>query len=235
MKLPFDVKVTAGRLFINLSPEIAAAILRTVKAGWALALQSPEVNSGAHEVNITERLRDGMRCALRSGHFPWNRSMVVLPGTESRSRPEVRVPDGRTDIPILWIEIIFRFGEHDPHAIIECKRIAGNNTSMCRAYVVEGIDRFQTGKYSGNHSIGFMIGYLIAGDANAAVLGVNRYLKRKSRLAEKLKPSNLIDESWARRSRHPRTTPNSPIELHHAFLAFTAAGISQPVSTGRCL
>lgn len=222
MKLPFNVTDTAGRQFINLSPDIATVILRTVKAGWMLALKSPDLYSCAGEVEITERLRDGMRQALNYERGALGSKMVVLSGTESRSRPEILVPDGRTDIPILWIEIFLRFGEHDPHAIIECKRIAGDNTNLCREYVVEGIDRFRTGKYSGTHSIGFMAGYLIAGNANAAMLGVNRYLKFKSRLAENLKPSNLISQSWAWRSCHPRTT-NSPIELHHAFLAFTAA------------
>ena len=221
MKLPFDVTATAGRRFINLRPDIATAILRTVKTGWTFALQSPDVNTGVGEVEITERLRDGMRQALNRERGELSKTMVVLPGTESRSRPEVLRPDGRTDIPILWIEIFLRFGEHDPHAIIECKRIAGYNTDLCREYVVEGIDRFRTSKYSGNHSIGFMAGYLIAGDANAAALGVNRYLNSKSRRAENLKLSNLISESWAWGSRHPRTT-NSPIELHHVFLALAA-------------
>lgn len=221
MKLPLDGPATNGRQFIDLGPDIASTILRTVKAGWVLASQSPDVNTSAGEVEITERLRDGMRCALKSECFSWSKSMAVLPGTESRSRPEVLVPDGRTDIPILWIEVFLRFGEHDPHAIIECKRIAGANTDLCRGYVVEGINRFRTSKYSGNHSIGFMAGYLIAGDANAAALGVNRYLNSKSRRAENLKLSNLISESWVWGSRHPRTT-NSPIELHHAFLAFAA-------------
>ena len=221
MKLPFDGPATSGRQFINLGPDIASTILRTIEAGWVLALQSPDVNTSAGEVEITERLRDGMRQALNCERGELSKTMVVLPGTESRSRPEVLIPDGRTDIPILWIEIFFRFGEHDPHAIIECKRIAGDNTDLCREYVVEGIDRFRTSKYSGNHSIGFMAGYLIAGDANAAALGVNRYLNSKSHCAENLKLSNLISESWAWGSCHPRTT-NSPIELHHAFLAFAA-------------
>ena len=220
MKLPFDVTATAGRQFINLRPDIATAVLRTVKAGWMLALQSSNVNTGAGEVEITERLRDGMRCALDSGMLPW-KTMVVLPGTESRSRPDVLLPDGRTDISIQCIEIFVHFRVHDPHAIIECKRVAGRDAHLRREYVVAGIDRFQTGKYSENHSTGFMVGYLIAGDANAAALGVNRYLNFKSRCDETLKLSNLISESWAWGSCHPRTT-NSSIELHHAFLAFAA-------------
>ena len=222
MKLPLDGPATSDRQPIDLGPDIASTILRTVKAGWVLALQSPDVNTNVGEVEITERLRDGMRCVLKSGRFPWSKSMAVLPGTESRSRPEVPVPDGRIDVPILLIGILHRFGEHDPHAIIECKRISSDNARLCREYVVAGIDRFRTGRYSGNHSIGFMAGYLIAGDANAAALRINRYLNSKSRRTENLRLSNLISESWVWGSCHQRTT-NSPIELHHAFLAFAAA------------
>ena len=222
MKLPRDVPVTAGRPFIELSPETSTAILRTVEAGWALALKSPDVNAGAAEVPMTERLRDGMRSALNVGELPWGRIMVVLPGTESRSRPDVLRPDGRTDIPILWIEIFLRSGEHDPHAIIECKRIAGGDTHLCREYVVSGIDRFRTGKYAGNHAAGFMAGYLIAGDASTAAHGVNQYLNaghrsHKPRHDEKLKPSTLVAEPWAWASRHPRVAAPA-VELHHAFL-----------------
>lgn len=220
MRLPFDVTVVAGRRFINLWPEIATAILRTVEAGWTLALQSSQLSTSAGEVEITERLRDGMRCALNSGRFSWSKLMAVPPGTESRSRPEVFVPDGRIDIPILWIDII-RFGEHDPHAIIECKRVSGGDARLCREYVVAGIDRFQTGQYSENHSAVFMVGYLIADNPETTVAGINRNLNHRSRSAENLRPSNLTSEPWVWGSLHPRTNNNSPIELHHAFLAFT--------------
>ena len=222
MRLPRDVPATAGRPFIDLGPEISVAILRTVEAGWALALKSPDINANAAEVPMTERLRDGMRSALNGGKLP--RTMIVLPGTESRSRPDVLLPDGRTDIPILWIEIFLRSGEHDPHAIIECKRIAGDDRDLCRKYVVKGIDnRFRTGKYAGNHAAGFMAGYLIAGDAGAAARGVNRYLNaghgsRAPRCAENLKPSTLVAEPWAWASHHPREAAPA-VALHHAFLS----------------
>ena len=222
MKLPHDVPATAGRPWIDLVPEMSAAILRIVEAGWALASRSPDVNAGAAEVPMTERLRDGMRSALKAGELPWGRRMAVLPGTESRSHPDVLLPDGRTDIPILWIEVFLRFGEHDPHAIIECKRIAGDDTRLCREYVVNGIDRFRTGKYGENHAAGFMAGYLIAGDASTAAHGVNRYLNashgnHEPRLDENLKPSTLVAEPWAWTSRHPRGAVPA-VALHHAFL-----------------
>lgn len=220
--LPFGVPVTAGRPFVRLKPYVARAILRTVAAGWAVALASADVHAGATEIAMTERLRDGMRQALNSGNLPGSRNMVVLPGTESRSRSEVLLPDGRTDIPILWIELFLQFGEHDPHAIVECKRIAGSDSSLCREYVVEGIDRFRSGKYAGNHAAGFMVGYLISGNACAAVEGINAYLnstrgKHQPRREENLAPSSLISESWAWASRHPRMDA-LPIELHHGFL-----------------
>ena len=215
MRVPFDAHATNGRQFIELAREIATAILRTVEAGWALASQSPDVNADANEVVMTERLRDGMRDALNRGTFP--KTMIVLPGTESRSSPDVLLPDGRTDIPILLIEIFSRFGEHNPHAIIECKRIAGDDSRLCREYVVEGIDRFRTGKYAGNHSTGFIVGYLIAGYAPAAAGGINDYLNGRNRHDENLKQSNLVSEPWVWRSSHRRSNP-PPIEMHHAFL-----------------
>ncbi len=215
MKLPLDGPVTTGRLFIDLVPDIATAIMRTVEAGWVYARQSSDVNSNADEVPITERLRKGMREALDDRKFVWkNADMRVLPGTESLSHPDLLAPDGRTDIPIL----ICSFQGHDPHAIIECKRIDGNCRRLCKLYVEQGIDRFRTGKYSGNHSTGFMIGYLIAGDATTAASGINRYLNGN----EELESSELIDELWAWQSSHPRRE-TSNIKLHHAFLSFEIA------------
>lgn len=220
MRLPFDGPTANGRRFIDLEPDIASTILQTVKVGWINALKSPDVNTGAHEVELTERLRDGMRQALNRERPSLNDTLVVLAGTKSRSRPEVLVPDGRTDIPILCFGIRIRFHEHDPHAIIECKRITGHDTRLCRAYVVEGIDRFRTGKYSGNHSTGFMIGYLISGDEQAAVTGINSYLNNNSRPNETLILSGVITASRVWTSHHPRAA-TSPIKLHHSFLAFT--------------
>jgi hypothetical protein len=214
MKIPFEEPLAVGLEVIELQPDVVTAILVTLHAGWEYASMSVDVHSGAGEVTITERLRDGMRRALIT--LPWGKTMIIPPGSESRSRPEVLLPDGRTDIPIFSIEIFLRLQEHDPHAIVECKRIAGNNARLCREYVVEGIDRFQSGKYGGKHTVGFMAGYLVAQDASAAVAGINALLSRKQREAEHLSPSDLVTLTW--RSRHPRVS-SQPIALHHAFVA----------------
>lgn len=218
MKLPVNVSAASGRPFIALAHEVATSIMRIVQEGWERAVKSSNVHADGGEVEITEQLRDGMRAAANARALELR--LVVLPGTESRSRPDVSTPDGRTDIPLLLIEIFLRHGEHDPHAIIECKRVAGSRADLCREYVVEGIDRFRYGKYSGNHSTGFMVGYVVDGDANSAATGINRYLKGKSRDADCLYPSNLVATSWAWSSIHTRNSGPS-IKLHHAFLVFT--------------
>ena len=220
MKLPVAVPVAVGQPFIALARAVAARILRVVEEGWGHALASSDMAANAGEVEITERLRDGMRKVANSRAMTMR--LVVLPGTESRSRPDIPRPDGRTDISLFVIEIFLCYGEHDPHAVMECKRVAGSRTDLCRAYVVDGIDRFQSGRYAGNHSTGFMIGYLVAGDANLAVSGINRYLQGRSRMAESLVRSDLVEESWARRSIHSRSD-GSLIELHHVFLALATA------------
>ena len=220
MTLPFEVPREIGQSRGNLQREVSAVILRTVKDGWTLALESPHVNAKCLEVALTERLRKGMRDALRYGELQWGKDLVVLSGTESRSSPELEVPDGLVDIAIFSIKVFLcsrHLGaeSHEPHAIIECKRITSEDSRLCRQYVREGIDRFRSGKYSSRHLIAFMAGYLISGEATDAVAKINHYLDH----AEKLQRSKLDDESWAWQSCHPRSKP-PPMELQHALLSF---------------
>jgi hypothetical protein len=217
--IPYDTPPSIGHQFIALVPEIAAAILLTLKAGWVRALSSPDVHANAEEIPITERLRDGMRAALREEPDLRRRRMIIAPGTESRSRPHLIRPDGRTDIPVYVIKLSVRLGDHDPHAIIECKRVSGDDAHLCREYVVEGIDRFRTGKYGVNHAVGFMVGYLLSGEALRVVARINAFLCRNKRQMEQLTRSDLMPlhpEIW--RSSHSRDVPHPPIELHHVFL-----------------
>ena len=216
MRIPFEQTPFIGETFINLVPEITVAILKTVESGWQLAKKKSEVNASAGEILITECLRDGMRDALNSGQLPWHKSMIVLPGTESRSSTSVTVPDGRTDIPLMFIEIFLKLGQHDPHAIIECKRIAEGNATLIREYVIEGIDRFCSGKYGKNHSRGFMAAYVLAGSPNGIVLQVNAFLERNRRRQEQLVEG--LAGFWI--SQHPRKDWHK-IELHHGMLTMS--------------
>lgn len=217
MRITYEVPPPLGREYIQLAPDITAAILVTLIAGWESSSTVPDVTPQAGEVAITERLRDGMREVLKAHRYPWSKTMIVLPGTESRSSAAVLLPDGRTDIPLFLIEVFLRSEDHDPHAVIECKRIASGDRHLCREYVVQGIDRFRGGKYGATHAFGFMVGYLLSGSAPAAVADVNAYLTRKSRQPEHLH-SALDPPGWT--SQHARTAPSLPITLYHSFFAF---------------
>ena len=223
MRIPYEPPPALGREFIELGPEIVAVILMTVASGWRYACAAADINANAGEVLITERLRDGMRRVQKEApkDSPY-KQIWVLPGTESRSKSSVVLPDGRTDIPLAFVEIFLRFGEHDPHAIIECKRIAGLDTHLCREYVVEGMDRFILEKYGENHAVGFMVGYVLSGSPPECADGVNAHLKRVSRPADRLDPSGVSDGPFWQ-SLHARPEQSMPIRLHHAFLEFSAS------------
>lgn len=225
--IEYDRPSPLGREFIQLGPDITAAILVSLVAGWESASGFPDVTPDLREVAMTERLRDGMRAALTTRRYPWSRNMVVLPGTESRSKPSVLLPDGRTDIPIFLIEIFFGSQDHDPHAVIECKRIAAGDRHLCREYVVEGVDRFRLGKYGRNHATGFMVGYLLSGSASGAVSDVNAYLTSKAREPEHLHRVADPQPSWS--SRHARTSPALPITLFHSFFSIPSRAEIYPV------
>ena len=226
---PSSRPVALGRRFIDIHDDRCATILQILEAGWEQASGAPDVHAGTGEVEITECLRKGMRAALAAKTAGWCRKMTVLPGTESSSSRNVPRPDGLTDIPVFFSDVREEYDEHDPHAIVECKRIAGNQADLCRLYVAEGIDRFVTGKYAENHAAGFMAGYLLSDDAQAAAEGVNRRLARTGRRPERLERSTLRDSPCARSSRHPRPAPAEPITLHHTFFRLRpAAGTSQP-------
>lgn len=214
MRIPAPQRAAPGRTYIDLGQELAEAILKTVEAGWEAAGDRTEVEEDAGEIVLTECLRDGMREALQSRALPWSDTMVVLPGTESRSHPDMTIPDGRTDIPLFLLLVFDAHGEHDPHAIVECKRVAEGDAALVRLYVLEGIDRFKSGKYGANHAVGFMVGYVISGSAACVVDRMNRYLGDNRRRAERLRAQG--GGRW--RSVHARQTGGGDVTLHHRML-----------------
>lgn len=203
---------------VDIGRDVILGIMTTIHAGWQ---DTFDVSPADDEVKITERLREAMRRAANQGTPPWSKRMAILPGTESQSRPGLERPDGRTDIPIFLLKAFGELRDHDPHAIIECKRIAGSSTRLCRDYAREGMDRFRTGKYGSRHAAGFMVGYVLRDGASDAAHGINRWLSGKGRDAELLQASQLLSEHWAWSSRHPRQPPSkASIVLHHALLEF---------------
>ena len=206
-----------ARAPLFLGRTVRAALIKLIDAGWKIATRQMTGRAGQAEVETTEYLRDGMRdAAKRLGSF--GRQITIAPGTESRSTRGSRRPKGITDIPIYLRTIREEYDDHDPHAIVECKRVSGSDAALCRNYVVEGIDRFRTGKYAEGHAHGFMAGYLVSGDAVAAVRGINRYLTGRGRIADQLARSGEMGTQDCWKSRHDRDMGRQAIRLEHVFL-----------------
>lgn len=64
----------------------------------------------------------------------------------------------------------------------EAKRLKEKDSGLKREYINEGIDRFTTNKYSN----GSMIGYLLEGNLDKTVEGINKLLKKDKRKNEVL-------------------------------------------------
>ena len=154
---------------LNIGRKRALDVLRVIKAGWQKALACPDVNRDTREVDLNGRLMEGMRAAVDAKVVRSHRKISVLPGTDSWSDNAGAAADGLTDITIHLRDIRERQQSHGPHAVIECKRVAGNDSDLCRLYVTEGVDRFESGKYAGGHGLAFMAGYVVAGSADEAV------------------------------------------------------------------
>jgi len=70
---------------------------------------------------------------------------------------EVDENEGRVDIKIIDKN---DFEEHDAYYVIECKRLDGYST-LNKAYITDGINRFTTGYYSSYYGINGMIGFIV--------------------------------------------------------------------------
>ena len=208
MGQPFDRDAGQNGVF-SLTTDAAVLVLRTIHDGWRVATAHSEFSRLVHEPAMTHRLVQGMRQAADS--FGPALPMRVLTGTEVHNESRAV---GLTDISIIFDS----FPGHDPHVVVECKRVAGSAANLCWLYVTEWIDRFKSGeKYGMNHDTGFMVGYTVHDTTSDAVAGINRYLGRHDRRDDSLVPSHLITDSWARQSTHARSRCE-PMELHHAFL-----------------
>ena len=216
MTIPFPLPTRHET--IDIQEDRCVTILWIVWHGWTRVLATGDVEATWEEVPITERLRHEMDAVGAS----LDGDVWVHPGMESISRQDTPTPDGRTDIPISFTSIKEELGVH-PHAIIECKRVAENNSELCREYVNKGIRRFVSGsrsdpnwpKYASAHAVGFMVGYLLSGSVGGVVAAINGRLPE----SEYLRSSAILQRGWSRTSRRPRRFSLGAITLHHVFLS----------------
>ena len=184
-------------------------VLTAIADGWRVATENDSLTANLGEREVTRWLIGGMRRTM--GHL----GVTVARGTET---PEGNVPD----ICISFQRLREDEGEHEPHVVVECKRVAGSDSTLCARYVRQGMIRFKEGKYGKRRTHGFMVGYLLSGSDDEAVERINVYLMRHWSDADCLQKTELSTSLAVWQSRHSRPT-EEPIEVMHQFLAFRQA------------
>lgn len=146
--------------------------------------------------------------------------------------PEVNTLDtqaedkGRTDILFAYLGT----PKEEVHFAFECKRLripypppsklATNNSEYVNK---QGMMCFVTGKYSGSVTDGGMIGYVMDGQTEKAILSVGRLIKEKRLTLKLAKDTGLERSSIMGNSQNVRETRHILNEreftIHHIFLA----------------
>lgn len=96
---------------------------------------------------------------------------------------------------------------------MEAKRLKEKDSTLKRAYINEGMDRFISQKYP----LGNMIGYLLEGNEQKTVEGINKLLLSDGKSAE-----SLVSKTFPLHSSYYESDNHANIgQLKHIILDFT--------------
>jgi hypothetical protein len=120
-------------------------------------------------------------------------------------------------------------GERTRYLAYECKRLnvttSSGKQTLANRYVKEGLIRFVTEQYAEALPVGAMLGYVLDGNADAAMTSVHASIEaEKVGVALKEGPVSLSPIGLAKRFRtsHTRSGSKPLIEVRHAMLSFSS-------------
>jgi len=95
---------------------------------------------------------------------------------------------------------------------MEAKNLRENNSALKRRYIETGIDNFISGKYNN----GLLVGYLLSGEINNTIEGINKLLRKDNRESEVICKcsSNYHDQYF-------ESVHLNPLILRHLMFDFT--------------
>lgn len=206
-----------GRLWKkDLFPEeLIPEILELVMTSWR-TFKKP--NHLAHEVPISKEFTRKIRAEKNQrGDLPFH-VWYELPTLSAQTEE-----DGRVDILFAYIGT----PREDIYFAFECKRLripypSGLDTNNSDYVGDQGMMCFVTGKYSPSVAHAGMIGYVMDGKANLAIISLGKLIKRK-RSALKLRKNTGLQPSLimlncqnARKTTH--ILSDKQLKIHHLFL-----------------
>lgn len=116
-------------------------------------------------------------------------------------------------LPRIDLRMSNIFGKLEYKYFCEAKRLKEKDAKLKRAYIDEGMDRFISEKYP----VGCMLGYLLEGDLDKTIEGINSLLEKEERNTEilNLKPNKLLKTVYESNHSHIGT-------LKHLVFDFTS-------------
>ena len=184
-------------------------ILDTAVALWEetnwMTFDSQETNCTVQLYRwCKEACRHDPRFALVVPQLEWiDVTAAVMSGAESVK--SARRPDLRFDVGATGRSV-------------ECKRL-GPVGGRPRAYVYDGLARFVVGRYGHGEPVGYMVGYVQAGEIPDLVVRINDQVAGHPKMGPDQELSPLQDyesSSWSRSS-HPRASDMS-IRIDHLLV-----------------
>jgi hypothetical protein len=184
---------------------LAARIDEFIEALLIVAIASWESEAfrrfNDHEVNCAVRVLD--HCLRMTHVAEWHQFLpAMLRGEESASnaaRPDLRVVLGSSA------------------RLVESKRLALRD-GLPAAYVIEGMNRFLSGRYVIDGSRAVMIGYLVEEDAGVVVPAINTVIDGQPKMssADHLRHDRDVTERYhLYRSHHHHMESTLAVEIAH--------------------
>ena len=139
---------------------------------------------------------------------------------------ENRDTSDKSDIKRFDISLNYTSISFVKDIIIECKRL--NKNTKNKAYIENGIERFEIDRYGYGLPLGGMIGFIEKGDENLIISNLEKRIKPKKTIIKNIHLINLenpiYDKSYDNhiyQSIHQRVGLE-PIELYHLMMDFTS-------------
>lgn len=152
--------------------------LLLVFEAYQLVLDEKVIQQDWHENDISQELYE--KIDVNPQRLKWYISVT----REFFTSQEVPKTKGFADkLPRIDLRMTRIFGELEYKFFCEAKRLKEKSSHLKRDYIKEGIDRYVTKKYP----LGCMIAYLLEGQCEKAIEGVNKLLEKDERESEVLK------------------------------------------------
>ena len=200
--------------------DVVATVLNIVYHAWPHVVSGGKVGPGDEEDDITDVLR-------------WEMDVEKL---RRKPVPQLRFErEAQSDLPdkirkhgYIDVYVIYSFEQRE-YLAIECKRVADSDRTLIWRYVTQGvIDRFVAGKYSLEHPLATMVGYVCDGESGEVAKQVGKslcgYDRQKTAMSEDWLWSS--EERFGKlphlfSSKHTRSGTTSELTLLHLFVGFS--------------